>query len=178
MLFGLANTGSVHSRMLDLAMKEVDRDFWMSYLEDILTYSGEPWAHFGHLTQVVLAHLAAGIKIQPCKTTVQGGVPGNRISKGGMSMIPEYVQKIKDWPVPKTGKEVAIFLGFTRYYRTFIPQYSALTNRLNGIKKAEKFMWNEEIEQDFIKLKKAFTKGRIQAFPESRISWFQFQSDT
>ena len=48
MPFGLANAGSVYSKMLDLAMKEVDQDFWMSYLDDILTYSGEPWAHFGH----------------------------------------------------------------------------------------------------------------------------------
>ena len=41
-----------------------------------------------------------------------------------------------------------------------------LTNRLNSIKKAEKFLWNEEVEQDFIELKKAFTKGGIQAFPD------------
>ena len=68
MPFGLANAGSVYSRMLDVAMKEVDREFWTSYLDNILTYSGKPWAHFGHLTQVVLAHVAAGIKIQPCKT--------------------------------------------------------------------------------------------------------------
>ena len=82
-------------------------------------------------------------------------------------MIPrKYVQKIKDWPVPKPGKEVAIFLGFAWYYRTFIPQYSALTNWLNGIKKGENFLWNEEIEQDFIELKKTFTKGGIQAFPD------------
>ena len=57
-------------------------------------------------------------------------------------------------------------MGFTGYYRTFIPQYLALTNRLNGIKKAKKFMCNEEIKQDFIKLKKAFTKGGIQGFPD------------
>ena len=31
-------------------------------------------------------------------------------------MIPEYVQKIKDWPVPGSGKEVATFLGFAGYY--------------------------------------------------------------
>ena len=80
-------------------------------------------------------------------------------------MIPEYVQKFKDWPVLKSGKEVATFLRFAGYYRMFIPQYSALTNRLNGIKKAEKFLWNEEIEIDFVKLKKAFTKRGIQAFP-------------
>ena len=73
-------------------------------------------------------------------------------------MILEYIQKIKDWPVPKTEKEVDKFLGFARYYRIFIPQYSALTNQLNGIKTTEKFLWNKEIEQDFKELKKAFTK--------------------
>ena len=61
-------------------------------------------------------------------------------------MILEYMQKIKDWPVPKSGKEVAIILGFTRYYQNFIPKYSVLTNRLNGIKQVEKFLGNEEIE--------------------------------
>ena len=63
-------------------------------------------------------------------------------------------------------KEVATFLGFAGYYRTFISQYSALTILLNRIKKVEKFMWNEEIEQDFIELKKAFTEDRIQVFPD------------
>ena len=42
--------------------------------------------------------------------------------------------------MPKTEKEVATFLGFTGYYRTFIPQYSTLRNPLNRNKKAEKFM--------------------------------------
>ena len=53
MPFGLANAGSVYSRMLDVAMKDVDRYFWTSYLDDILTFSGEPWTHLGHLSQVV-----------------------------------------------------------------------------------------------------------------------------
>ena len=48
---------------------------------------------------------------------------------------------------------MATFLGFPGYYGTCIPQYSALTNRQNGIKKFEQFVWNE----DFMKLKKAFT---------------------
>ena len=65
---------------------------------------------------------------------------GHKISKDGVEMIPDYVHKVTNWPVPMTGKEVATFLGFAGYYRSFIPQYSALTNRLNGIKKAEKFV--------------------------------------
>ena len=108
-----------------MAFKMVDRDFWTSYLDDILTFSSEPWALFRHLTPVVLTHAAAGIKIQPCKTKLfQSEVEyyGHKISKGGVSMIPEYIQKITYWPVLKTGKEVATFLGFLGYYRTFIPQ--------------------------------------------------------
>ena len=81
-------------------------------------------------------------------------------------MIPEYRQKIMDWPIPKTRKEVVTFLGFARYYQTFIPQYPVLTNQLNRIKKAENFLWNVEIKEDFIDLKKAFTNGGIQAFPD------------
>ena len=109
-----------------------------------------------------MAHVAAGIKKQPCKTKMfhsKVEYLRNKISKRGVSMIPKYEQKIKDWPLQKTGKEVDTFLGFARYFRTFIPQYSVLTNWLNGI------LWNEEIEQHFIELKKAFTEGGIQAFP-------------
>ena len=70
--------------MLVVAMKEVDRDFWTSSIDDILTYSGEPWANFGHLTQVVLAHKAAEIKILLCKTKLfqsKEEYLGHRISK-------------------------------------------------------------------------------------------------
>ena len=82
-------------------------------------------------------------------------------------MILEYIQKIKDWPMPKTGKEVATFLGSIRQVLWNLHlQYSALTNQLNGIRKAEKILWNKEIEWDFIELKKAFTNSGIKAFPD------------
>ena len=93
MSFGLANAGSVYSRILNVAMKEVNRDFWTSYLDDILTFRGS----FGHTSDIWPRY-----KIQPSKTKLfQSEVEylGHKISKGGVSLIPEYVQKIKDWPV-------------------------------------------------------------------------------
>ena len=44
-----------------------------------------------------------------------------------------------------------------------------MTNRLKGIKKVEKFLWNEEIGRDFVELKRAFTKGGVQAFPNFEV---------
>ena len=104
MPFGLANAGSVYSRMLDVALTEVERDFWASYLDDILTFSGEPWLHYEHLGRVIRAHAAAGIKIQPCKTKLfQSEVEylGHRISKGGVSMIPEYYSRSRTGRYPR-----------------------------------------------------------------------------
>ena len=37
----------------------------------------------------------------------------------GVKLIPFYVQKITEWPLPQTGKELSAFLGFTNYYRDF-----------------------------------------------------------
>ena len=93
MPFEPVNAGRVYCRMLDVVMKEVDRACQMSYLDDILKFSGHPWEHFGHLTQVVLAHAAAGIKIQPCKTKLfklEVEYLEHRISKEGVLIIPEF----------------------------------------------------------------------------------------
>ena len=84
MQFDLANTGSLYSRMLDAAMKDTKRSFWMVYLDDILTFSAQPWAHFRNFSLVVLVHTAGGIKIQSCKNKLfQSEVEylGDRISK-------------------------------------------------------------------------------------------------
>ena len=61
---------------------------------------------------------------------------------------------------------MASFLEFTGYYRGFIPRYSALTIRMNSLKKAEKFVWTEDMEKDFLELKAEFSAGRIQAYPD------------
>ena len=116
---------------------------------------------------MVLAHEATVIKIQQCKTKLflsKVEYLGHKISKGGVSMIPKYMHKINDWPIPKSGKEVAAFLGFAGYYHTFIPQYSAMTNRLNGIKKAENFLWNKEIAQHFCQVEESIHQGRDTSF--------------
>ena len=55
-------------------------------------------------------------------------------------MLDKYVKDIQSWPRPTSCKETSSFLGFTDYYRGFIPRSSDLTNRMNSLKKAEKFV--------------------------------------
>ena len=169
MPFGLSNAGSVYSRMLDMALAHLPAEYWLSYLDDILVYSMDSWEHLEHLRKIVHAHTKAGIKIQPSKTKIfQSEVEylGHKVSKQGVEMIEKYVKDIQNWPRPSSCREMSSFLGFAGYYRGFIPRYSALTNRMNTMKKADKFIWTEDMEKDFVELKKEFTAGKIQAYPD------------
>ena len=41
-----------------------------------------------------------------------------------------------------------------------------MTNRMNSLKKTEKFVWTEDMEKDFLELKAEFSAGLIQAYPD------------
>ena len=55
---------------------------------------------------------------------------GHTLSKDGISPNPNKVNKVREWPVPKTVKEVHSFLGLASYYCQFIPQFVKWANPL------------------------------------------------
>ena len=58
---------------------------------------------------------------------------GHVLSKDGISPNLEKVSKVRDWPVPKTAKEVHSFLGLVSYYRQFILQFVKWVNPLHDL---------------------------------------------
>ena len=81
-------------------------------------------------------------------------------------MKPSYVEKITEWPTPKTVKELNTFLGFVGFYRSFIKDFSKLTNEMNGMKKETKLSWNDEVEKKFKLLKEEFSKEPVRGYPD------------
>ena len=64
------------------------------------------------------------------------------VGPDGIRMDETRVSAIKQWPVPKSFRDIQVFLGFTNFYRRFIQGYSRvsqpLTEILKGIKKGKK----------------------------------------
>ena len=56
------------------------------------------------------------------------------VTEDEFQMREDYVGKILNWSAPTAPKDLSSFLGFTSYYCSFIPKYSALT----GIMETEK----------------------------------------
>ena len=108
---------------------------------------------------------------------------GHVLSAKGISPNPEKVDKVRDWPVPKTSKEVHSFISLASYYRRFIPNFAKWSKPLNALivppahqakvrrgemKKSEltEFVWSKECQEGFNALKHALTTASVLAYPD------------
>ena len=68
------------------------------------------------------------------------------------------VQRVLDWPVPKTKKELRGFLGFLNFYRRFIQNFTQVAQPLNALTSVKKdFEWSTECQHAFDTLKQKIT---------------------
>ena len=168
--FGLANAPSAYSRLVQIALDRLPRNpaFTIAFIDDIICHSITVEEHLDHLRQVVELHASVGMKLNLNKCSVvrkEVEYLGHMVSAEGISMVPSYVERINDWSLPGTGKELASFLGFTGYYRMFIPEYSRLTAEMNKMKKDKELQWDEKGKANFAKLKELFNHQPVRGYP-------------
>ncbi len=90
------------------------------------------------------------------------------IKPGQIQMDHQKVQAVVDWPIPSSVKEVQRFLGFAKFYRKFILNFSTVAAPLSALTKGNttSFYWGPEAEFTFRKLKSHFTSAPILMLPD------------
>jgi hypothetical protein len=89
------------------------------------------------------------------------------LEKGATKMDPVKLAGIRDWPTPKTVKDVCSFHGFCNFYRSFIRGFSNITLPLNALtKKGVEFQWTKAAQEAFDTLKEKMTKALVLAHPD------------
>jgi hypothetical protein len=68
------------------------------------------------------------------------------IGQNKIRMDPGKLKGIADWPVPRNPTEVRQFLGFTGYYRYFVPNYSKIARPLLDLTK-KGLVWRWDLAQ-------------------------------
>ena len=169
MPFGAKNAGQCYSRLVELSIMKLRSKNILAYIDDIICCTQDLLEHLKELEDIFRMHREAGIKIRAEKTHLirpEVEYLGYDVSEEGVKMRTSYVEKITQWPTPKTVKELNCFLGFCGYYRTFIANFSKLTNEMNSMRKETKLVWNEELEKNFNLLKEEFSKMPVRSYPD------------
>ena len=75
---------------------------------------------------------------------------GHIISDEGISVDPENIEAIMNWPTPRNVIDVRSFMGLAGYYRRFIEGFSKVAHSITSLqKKGIKFEWTLRCEVSF-----------------------------
>jgi len=84
-----------------------------------------------------------------------------------IQMDPTKIKGVKEWPQPRNPTDVRSFLGFTGFYRYFIPNYSKVARPLLDLmKKATPWTWTAAQTVAFETLKKLMCSKPVLTQPQ------------
>ena len=183
MPFGLTNAPATFQRLMENCMGDLHLSYCLLYLDDIIVFSSSYEEHLVRLEAIFAKLKDARLKLSPSKCHFlckEIKYLGHMISEKGIGVDPEKISCVKDWPVPKSVKQVQGFLGFTSFYRRFIRDFAKIAKPLHEVtqggehvklktKNAVRYpplKWGESQQQAFEKLKDACCETPILGFAD------------
>jgi hypothetical protein len=87
---------------------------------------------------------------------------GHIISDEGISVDPEKVKAIMEWPVLKNVHEVRSFMGLVGYYQRFVEGFSKIAKPITTFqRKGVRYEWTKECDSAFIEVKRLLASAPI-----------------
>ena len=161
-------------------MSSMFRDMYSNgillYLDDIVIYDTVLETHKLKVKEVMERLKHAGLRLNKAKCHFNKEkikYLGYIVSSKGQSMDPDKVKVVKDWPIPRNAKQIQRFIGFVKFYRSLIPNFSSLTEPLTKFtRKDVVFQWTEVEDKAFIALKQAFCEAVMLRHPDEKRPFF------
>ena len=179
MPFGLCNAPATFQRVMDRALYRVNHV--ESYVDDILIFSPDFDSHLSHLREVLKHLQVAGLQLR--KEKCQFGFSsveflGHRISFEGRTPVPEYTQRLRSFPQPKSVAELQRFLGTANYYRCYIENMSGIAEPLYRLlKTGQQWNWDGKCQTAFEELRARLTNEPVTLAHPAWNSEFYVEAD-
>ena len=136
MPFGLSNAPATYQRLMETSLQGLHLKICLVYIDDLIIFSKTYEEHLERLELVFRRLQECGLKLAPKKCKFfkrKVRYVGYIVSADGIEADPDKIDKIKQWPTPKTPEEVRRFLGFAGYYRKFVKDFSKIAKPLSEL---------------------------------------------
>ena len=157
---GLCNAPATFQRFMNWVLRGYIGVFCSSYLDDIAIYSNSVAEHKRYVRLILQRLREHGIYASPKKSQLFADsieFLGHRISSEGIEADPVKLDKITQYPTPKSAKDILSFLGLVNYIAMFdfipgLADYSSVLTKLT--KKNIVFRWGKPQEDAFQTIKR------------------------
>lgn len=170
MPFGLCNAPATFQRLMDTVLAGLQWTNCLVHLDDVIILGRTFEEHLTNLRAVFDRFCEAGLKLKPSKCALcQPEVEflGHIVSAKGVATDPAKIDKVANWPVPRSQREVQQFLGLANYYRRFVHNFAEIAKPLHRLtEKTVPFQWSTQCQGAFENLKHRLISAPILAFPD------------
>ena len=139
-------------------------------MDDVIILGKNFDHHLENLSKVLERFQSYNLKLKPSKCQLfQKEVKflGKIVNENGVSVNPERVERVKNWPIPTSKKELESFLGFCNYHREHIKDYSAIATPLHALTRDKvEYIWSKKEQEAFTNLKSALIKATVLGYPD------------
>lgn len=170
MPFGLKGACCTCARLLDKVLDGLTPHVALSYFDDVIIHGNTFDELLTKLEQVLerLRDANLTLNLSKCKW-VQPSVTflGHVVSAEGLRADPEKIQKVREWPVPRSAKELASFLGLATYFKRYVKDYAGIASPLFRLtNKDVTYEWSREAQAAFDALKEALCSAPVLSLPQ------------
>lgn len=167
---GLCNAPASFQSLMNSIFCDCIEDFIVVYIDDLLIYSRSEDEHLEQLRIVLdlLREHQLYVGRKKC-SFMQNETEylGLHVSADGISVGPERIQAISDWPKPTSLTELRSFLGLLQFFRRFIKEFSAVAFPLTDLTRKDRGIakWDNECDLAFETLKTSLISAPILVSP-------------
>ena len=162
--------------LMESVLRGLQWEECLVYMDDIIVAGSSVEQCLQGLDHVFERLQAAGLKLKPSKCSFfckNVTFLGHVVTEDGVHTDPEKIRHVKEWPVPKTVKEVRSFLGSCSFDWKFISGFTQMARPLNRlIEKTSSFVWDRACEESFTNLKEALISAPVLAYPRQAGQFF------
>jgi hypothetical protein len=166
MPMGLRNSPPVHQWRVANALRELIGKIFHIHLDDIVIWSASLEEHETHVRMVMDCLRKHGLRLNGKKSEffcIEVDFLGHHISGQGIEANSSKVDKILNWPVPKSASDMWAFLGLVRYISVFLPKLAEFTAALTPLTM-------KDMERSFLKWS-ATHQGAFNAIKDLVVGW-------